>query len=805
MRHLYFDTETRSTVNIKKFSSTRYAEDPTTDTHCAVWVERGKCWIWIRIVDQWRSEERRPGFMESIITPEAVCPKALNLPLPEIMLHVGREKPSWLPELEDACWWAANGVRFDKQIWAKYGDHPKHGVKDFSALTAALQLPRSVEGIGNCFFGVGKDENGERLIQDFCKPSRGSNIGINGILPIPATRAAEMAVYCARDAMILLAAGPIVMAEWNKHLAAHEDRVVEVDTEVQEFGFPFDTDFAEKLRIVAAKALQASVDEMAVKLTARFGKRGMVSSADLTKIIKSHQKLRAYIQKQWGVKLSSVGRQYLNSIIDNTQKLMEVEAEDDEEPEESGIDIEELEEAGADLGEAFKDPLFHELLQLRLDFSMTTSAKIEAGQRNVAADGRIHHATIYAGAKTLRWAGSGFQPQNLPKGDDNCDVDGWRNYVLKGGEKPVDKKPVPLHKTLSTLVRTLISAGKGRAFYGLDLSGIEARVLLWLAQDWAALEAIDKGIDRYWELAKQLFRLAPDTPAPKKLDDNDPRKALFTSYRQLGKTMILGLGFGMGAVKFLENCTKEGIDLSALGITADYAVNFWRDQNTLIAGTRTGSEYEGHAVRKGGLHKSLEWSIRTALGEKPQRDFDFSSVDIGQLSVGAVTATRNNQRQTDLFLNLPSGRPIIYRNIRFAPGRFNPEKMEIAFDGYRKDQVNTLYCFGARFSQNATQALARDLLAEMMVAVQEAMKEFDCKITLTVHDEIVVEGPANKIEEAMHTAAVIMTTPPKWAPDLPLGSEGAAFKTYRKGNQEGYPTCEAKNGKITKSRSWEAF
>jgi len=76
--------------------------------------------------------------------------------------------------------------------------------------------------------------------------------------------------------------------------------------------------------------------------------------------------------------------------------------------------------------------------------------------------------------------------------------------------------------------------------------------------------------------------------------------------------------------------------------------------------------------------------------------------------------------------------------------------------------------------ENIVQATARDLLAEAMVAVDEAGYE----IVMHIHDEVVIEAPVGtgSVEEVCS----IMSLPPEWADGLPLRADGYECEYYRK-------------------------
>jgi DNA polymerase len=127
----------------------------------------------------------------------------------------------------------------------------------------------------------------------------------------------------------------------------------------------------------------------------------------------------------------------------------------------------------------------------------------------------------------------------------------WR--VIKSRDREriitevVDKKGKPIGTVMDVLAEALrgaITATPGKVLYVADYAAIEARVVLWLAEDYEALEVFkDKSTDIYCVMAATIF----GRPIVK----SDPE-------RQLGKAAILGLGFQMGASKFVDSAATYG-------------------------------------------------------------------------------------------------------------------------------------------------------------------------------------------------------------------------------------------------------
>jgi DNA polymerase len=133
--------------------------------------------------------------------------------------------------------------------------------------------------------------------------------------------------------------------------------------------------------------------------------------------------------------------------------------------------------------------------------------------------------------------------------------------------------------------------------------------------------------------------------------------------------------------------------------------------------------------------------------------------------VGKFLSVEKNKK--DRYIRLPSGRAICYHNCsrRVHVDQYGREQNRLTFaspQGYRAET------YGGRLSENVTQAVARDLLAEALVRLVES----GYKVVGHVHDEVLVEG-----EHSVEEISEIMCKVPSWAPGLPVG--GAGFTTYR--------------------------
>ena len=84
--------------------------------------------------------------------------------------------------------------------------------------------------------------------------------------------------------------------------------------------------------------------------------------------------------------------------------------------------------------------------------------------------------------------------------------------------------------------------------------------------------------------------------------------------------------------------------------------------------------------------------------------------------------------------------------------------------------------YGGKLTENIVQALARDVFAEHVLNIGSA----GLRVLWTVHDEAVIEVPDEDVADAEATIMDIMSTPPVWAPELPLSCEIAKSKHFDK-------------------------
>lgn len=253
-----------------------------------------------------------------------------------------------------------------------------------------------------------------------------------------------------------------------------------------------------------------------------------------------------------------------------------------------------------------------------------------------------------------------------------------------------------------------------------DYSAIEARVLAWLAGERWTLDAFRSGEDIYVTTAERMGGLT----------------------RQEGKVAVLALGYG-GSVGALR-AMGYGADLDDEEVKP--LVYAWRGANPAIVAWWSQLE---QAFRDGGTAGKVRVEIRGR----------------------------------DRYVWLPSGRPIVYRDVRYMKVKLiDPKTNEPRLDWEGRPRMVWRATFksplgpradtyGGRLAENVTQAVARDVLAHALVAAVEA----GLPITMSVHDELVAEG------ECYDKLRAVMLDMPDWSDGLPMNAEGFTAPRYRKG------------------------
>jgi DNA polymerase I-like protein with 3'-5' exonuclease and polymerase domains len=286
-----------------------------------------------------------------------------------------------------------------------------------------------------------------------------------------------------------------------------------------------------------------------------------------------------------------------------------------------------------------------------------------------------------------------------------------------GGDDKVNLQNLPRKSPL----KKAIKAPPGYVVIDCDSSQIEARTLAWLAGQWDLVEAFEKGEDVYKIMASSIYGVPVD-----KVTD---------SQRFVGKTTILGAGYGMGAKKFQAQLKTFGVTLE-LG-ECEHIISVYRETYPYIPKLwdNTGDALE-----------SLVVGNPTTLGEGMKLD----------VIEGIV---------------LPNLLRLRYPNLRFE--QKDNGRQELVYDTNKGRAVIPTRIYGGKCVENICQALARIVIANQMLMIARRYK-----VAMTVHDSVVVVAPQEEADEARSYVEQCMRIRPKWATALPLNCESKMGGSY---------------------------
>lgn len=382
------------------------------------------------------------------------------------------------------------------------------------------------------------------------------------------------------------------------------------------------------------------------------------------------------------------------------------------------------------IGELDKNGIDEEamdMLKLRLQMAKSSVKKYQAAERCVCPDGRARGLfQFYGASRTGRYAGRNIQLQNLPQNHIST-LDQARELVKMGCFDMLESIYGNTPDVLSQLIRTMLIPKDGCEFIVADFSAIEARVLAWEAGEQWVLDAFQNGEDLYCATASQMFHV----PVVKHGINGD--------LRQKGKIATLACGYGGSSGALISmGALQMGLHEEEL----PEIIDSWREANPKIV------QYWWD------VEKAAMKTFKT--GERQ---------DIGRISFVFYSGT--------LWMVLPSGRKLAYLKPREQPNRFG--RMSLTYEGVEQNHKWARQeTYSGRLVENATQAIARDILAEAMARIEA--KGLD--IVAHVHDEVIIEAPKDKY--TVDEICQLMAANPDWCDGLPLAAAGYKGNYYFK-------------------------
>lgn len=289
------------------------------------------------------------------------------------------------------------------------------------------------------------------------------------------------------------------------------------------------------------------------------------------------------------------------------------------------------------------------------------------------------------------------------------------------GQDSVNLQNLPSRGANAGKIKKAILAPEGYVVIDCDSAQIEARVLAWLAGQEDLVQAFRDKQDVYKLMASKIYGISP----------NDVDK----TQRQVGKTVVLGAGYGVGHVKlqlFLKN--QAGVEV------------------TLDEAKRIIDTYRSTSFKIADFWRNAGEALSAlTMGQSMQID-----------AVGLVKAVPGKG------LTLPNGLHIQYPKLRKVTNE-ETGKAELVYNS----KGLPVRIYGGKVVENICQAVARQVVAEQMLRVSKRYK-----VVLTVHDAVAIVAKQEEAAEAQAYLEECMSWNPKWAVGLPLSCESGMGASY---------------------------
>jgi DNA polymerase len=293
-----------------------------------------------------------------------------------------------------------------------------------------------------------------------------------------------------------------------------------------------------------------------------------------------------------------------------------------------------------------------------------------------------------------------------------------------GGDDKLNLQNLPSRGQNAGKLKKSIVPPPGYVIIDSDSSQIEARTLAWLAGQKDLVQAFENGDDVYRIMASYIY--------------DKPEHMISKEERFLGKTVVLGCGYGLGFKKFMVHMKSVGVYIDEP--QAKYIIQRYRATFPFIPRLWDRA------------NRCLEALASTSL-----KAYDFCDQPQAVSLLPGVG------------FDIPSGMPIRYVELRRTEERFYDGTPQYVYQT-RKGPVRI---YGGKVVENVCQAVARCVIGEQMLRIAKKYR-----VVLTVHDAIACVAPIEEKEEAVKYVAECMRWRPKWAETLPLNCEVGVGDSY---------------------------
>ena len=286
-----------------------------------------------------------------------------------------------------------------------------------------------------------------------------------------------------------------------------------------------------------------------------------------------------------------------------------------------------------------------------------------------------------------------------------------------GGTDSVNLQNLPSRGANAGKLKKAILAPEGYVFIDADSAQIEARTLAWESGQDDLVGAFANGKDVYKIMASAIYGKAMEE--------------ISQGERFVGKTTILGAGYGMGAPKFKAQLKTFGVDIE--DDASKRVIETYRNTYPMIPALWRESQ------------EALKCMMR-GMTMKLGRD-------------GLLTVNEKG-------ILLPNGLHIYYNGLAEV---IENDKRQFVYT--TRNGPNKIY--GGKVVENFTQAIARCIIGDQMLKIAKRYK-----VVLTVHDAIGIVARQEEADEARAYVESCMRWVPTWAEGLPVNCESGMGLSY---------------------------
>jgi DNA polymerase len=376
------------------------------------------------------------------------------------------------------------------------------------------------------------------------------------------------------------------------------------------------------------------------------------------------------------------------------------------------------------------------LVEIYREYNHASIAKFKRLLTQICSDGTIKDNLVYHKAGTGRYAGAGFQMQNLPRATSKI-IETVLEAIHKFELDVIEFIHGNIIELAKCVLRPIICAPPGKTLTCDDLTGIEARMTSWVAGEKELLKKMGQGLDVYRLSASEMYGILYEL-IPKSSKE-----------RQSGKVCVLAGGFGGGENAIYEEAQKQGLDITRED-AGKMSRDFRRGRPKLPKTWRAFGDAALEAVKNPGQPVLVRTNVK------------FSFCMFGP----------------HLAMSIPSGRKLWFPFARageeMAPWGKMVEHVSAMWVNSVTKRWERRVITGASFFQSAVQGLARDVLMEAQLRIDPVYP-----VIGSVHDECFSLTPATP-EYSIQGFQKLFAQVPTWCPDMPIDSDPWQGRRYRK-------------------------